>query len=293
MVSRTQLGLEAMLSGRAEMLEHGLVAVASPIDFPGVGRLSVLARDSAGLPVLVFAFEGDHVALALAQVAQVHAHLVAQPWLLQRLFEHRLPAAPLECLRVVLVGHRFDALALASLGRLSLPDLMVCELHEWTVAGERACALRSVLTSPPRDESDFSPPSATPATHVEVAREVLTWLSRLDADVVVEADRYARVVRARGRLLCTLAIEAGEPWLALADGERSLLASRDAAMAAMDRVMAQFAASLDVPARSDAMAPAAADVDEDCDLGDLRRAVADVRVTRAECDALQFGESPS
>lgn len=291
---RTRAGLEAVLSGRVELLEHGLAVVASRIELPDVGRVAVLARDAAGLPVLVFTLDADAVLVSAAQALQVHAHLVAQPWLLERLFEHRLPATPADGVRVILIGHRIDAAALSVLASLSLPDLTVSELHEWTVAGQRECALRPVLVRPARIDGGFSPPSATPAALVGVAREVMSWLERLDVDVTVEADRYARTVRARGRRLCTLAVEGPELCLHLADGERAVLASRDEAMAAMDRAMALFAAGLQpTPPPAPRPTDSVAGEDGDPDLRDLRRRVADVRVTRAETDALQLGDAIS
>jgi len=288
MAPRTRAGLEAVFSGRAEVLEHGLTEIASRIELPEVGSVSMLARDAAGAPVLVFVHDGAVVAAAV-QALQVHAHLAARPWLLQRLFEHRLPPDAAPNLRVLLAGPPVDPSALPALARLMLPDLSVCEIHEWSVAGAREQAVRAVLVHPPRDDAGFSPPSGVPAHLRDLAREVMGWLERLDDDVVVHGDRFARVVKARGRPLCTLAVAGKELVLELAGGERCPLPTREAAAAAVDRVLTWFAAAM-VPAaqRSEPAEPV-----PEIDFDDLRRSVADVRLTAAEAAALQLGEGVS
>lgn len=277
-------------------MESGLHAIAVGIELADVGRAAVLARDAAGAPALVFAHEGDAAVPTAMQVLRTHAHLTAQPWLLERMFGHRLPATSSSGLRVLVVGHRVDALTLSTFASLGVPDLMVFELHEWSVAGQRHCAVRAVLARPERPELAFAAPSATPQSSVALASEVMTWLERLDADVTVETDRFARRVRARGRALCTLAVVGGELRLDLPDGGHTVLHGREDAAAAMDAVMTRFVASLLPPATGAATPPqpgGADDAGDDGDLALLRRSVADVRVTRLEADALQLGDSLS
>ncbi len=287
----THVGLEAILSRHLELLEHGLCIVAEGVELGEVASITVLARDARGAPTLIFADDrAAHVPAAVC-AARAHAHLVANPWLLQRLFPHRLPDAIGACLRVIVVALHFDALALATLRTVALSDLVAMELHEWSIGGRHEWCARPVWARPIRDDGGFSAPSGAPATVTEVVREFLSWLERLDADVTVEGDRYARHVRARGRSLCRVVVDARTAEAVLAGDSRLPLTTRDEAIAAMDRVMAAFESTL-----REAMAPAPVAPAGDADslqLADLRRSVADVRVTRAECVALQFGDSES
>jgi hypothetical protein len=233
------------------------------------------------MPVLVFADEAGTLPVSL-NAARVHAHLIDHPWLLQRLFPHRLPAGVRDGLRVLVVGFPFAPIELAALRALALPDLTVLEVHEWSVAGERTSVARPALTRPRRDDSGFDAPSGIAAADVaDTARELLSWLARLDADVVVDGDRFARHVRVRGRPLCSLVLEAGRLSGLLADGTRSVLQNRADAVAMMDAVMQRFAQSLGVAP------PGEAPVPELPDFGHLRQAVRDGRLTRAEVQALQ------
>lgn len=261
------------------------MAVSENLDLLGVGHVAVIARDSCGAPVLVFAHDADATPPVPLAVLRAHAHLIERPWLLQRLFPHRLPDVLRDCLRVVVVGGALDSVTLQTYASLGTGDLTVCELHEWSVAGRRERAIHPVLVRPERCDSGFSAPSATPPAALQTARELLTWLERLDTDVTVDGDRFARRVHARGRPLCTVAVEGADLCVHLPEGERVVLAGREDAAAVMDRVMTRFAAGLREPPADPQSAPASLD--------DLRRSVADVRVTRAEREALQFGEAMS
>lgn len=277
---RSVLGLEALLSRHLDLIEHGLVEVARQFEVRDVFAVPVLARDFGGAPVLVFAEAPDAGQPAALRAARAFGYLCANPWLLQRVFPHRMPEPPERALRVVVVGFRIDDVALATLRALALPDLVVCELHEWSIAGARHWCARPLLAKPERDDHGFSPPSAARGEPRALAAEVLQWLERLDADVAIDGDRYARRVHARGRPLCTLAVGPRDVTLALTGGPTFTIASRTDAIAAMDVAMSAFQAVL-AEAPADALPLAAAD------LADLRRSVRGVRLTAAECAALQ------
>lgn len=283
--ARGEVGLDGLVLRHLPLLEHRLACVAVDLDIADVA-LTLLGRDAAGAPVLVFADDGNAAMPVAARVARLHAHLSSNTWLLQRVFPHKLPAQP--NLRVIVAGFRFDDLALATLRALALPDLRVLELHDWTAAGKRHWAVRSVLARPEDRDEGFTVPSALPTQFAGQAKELLAWLERLDADVAVTGDRFSRQVVARGRPLCVLGFGQGALELTLPTGEVLPLLVRDDAVAAMDKVMATFEQSL----RADAPPPAS-DESITLDLGELRRSVADVRLSRAECAALQRGDSPS
>lgn len=280
--ARGDLGLDGLVLRNLALLEHGLTCVAADLDLADVA-LTLLARDAAGAPVLVFADDGNATMPVAARAARLHAHLSGNPWLLQRVFPHKLPSQPV--LRVLVVGFRFDDLALATLRALALPDLRVLELHDWTAAGKRHWAVRPVLSRPDVRDDGFTVPSALPAHLAGQAGELLAWLERLDADVAVTGDRFSRQVVARGRPLCVLSYAQGALNLTLPGGEPMPLLVRDDAVTAMDQVMARFEQSL----RGDC-APAGAEPALPLDLGELRRSVSDVRLTRDECAALQRGD---
>jgi hypothetical protein len=295
------LGLEALLSRHLEQLEHGLTAVAENIEIHEVASIAAIARDAAGAPVLLFAEERGTPVPAAVRAMRAHAHLVANPALLQRLFPHRLPQPAAQCLRVIIVAFCFDELMLATLRTLALPDVLALQLSEWSVGGEQHWCARPVLVRPERHDAGFSAPSATPPAALAVVTEFLSWLQRLDADMTVEGDRFARTVFARGQALCRLAVASGGIEVDLGAAGKAPMHTREDAAAVMDRLMLDFQNSLGTVAAPEpsAMAP------NSCaptavparagalDLGDLRRAVAEVRVTRAETSALQFGDCQS
>ncbi len=281
-VPRTVKGLEAMASRQADTLEWGLHAIASDLDLGEVGRVSVVARDAVDHPVLVFVDGAASLPVSVNAV-RVHAHLVANAWLLQRVFPHRLPARLAEGLRVMVLGYEFDALALATLRALALEDLTVLEVHEWSLGGERATAARAVFSRPARIDTTFAPPSGVDRRDAaQLAEELLSWLARLDADVVIDGDRFARHVWARGQVLCTVVWHDGASWVLLPDGARYTLHTREDAILAMDSLMARFGATL--------AAVREPSFGQGTDIGRVRQSVSEVRLSRAELHALQARE---
>lgn len=281
-VPRTVQELEAIAFRQADTLEWGLEALASDFDLGDVGRAAVLARDAVGAPVLVFVDDPAGPPVTL-NAARVHAHLVANAWLLQRVFPHRLPTRLGDGLRVLVLGYGFDALGLAALRALALPDLTVLEVHEWSLGGQITTATRAVFSRPTRADATFSPPSGIDARDAAaLASELLSWLARLDTDVVIDGDRFARHVRARGRPLCTVVWHDGAPWVLLPDGARHTLHGRADAIAAMDSIMRLFREAL-TPTREPVFGKGG-------ELSRLRQTVGDVRLSRAELHALQARE---
>ena len=289
--SRGDIGLEALVTRNLHLLEHGLTSVAADLDLADVA-VTVLARDAAGAPVLVFADDGNPALPAAVRAARLHAHLAGNVWLLQRVFPHRLPAEASACLRVIVVAFRFDDLALATLRALALPDLRVLELHDWAIAGKRQWAVRPVLARPEVADGGFSVPSAMPARLAPVAAELLRWVERIDADVAASGDRFARHVVARGRPLCTIALRDGALCISLPDGQTFSLLVRDDALAAMDKVMATFEQALRGAPPAAPVSPSSVEA-VSFGLDDVRRSLADAHLTRAERAALQHSDAKS
>jgi hypothetical protein len=299
-VPRNALGIGALLGDHPDLLEHGLRAAAVQVELPQVATVSLLARDAAGAPVLVFVEDAADPVPAAVRACRAHAHLAGNPWLLQRLFPHRLPAPAPECLRVMIAALRYEDLALATLRAVALPDVSVFEIHEWIADGRREWYARPLLVRPQREDAGFTAPSATPPALLGLARELMGWIEKLDADVTVDGDRYVRRVAARGASLCRLAVDGADLTLTTAGGPTVVLATRADAVAAMDAVMAGFERVLlgaGPAAKPDAAvvapAPAAAPAESPPDLEAWRRSVAEVHLTRAECNALQVGEATS
>lgn len=288
-VPRTVQKLEAMAFRQADTLEWGLEPLASEFDLGEVGRVSVLARDAVGAPVLVFVDDPAGLPVTL-NAARVHAHLVANAWLLQRVFPHRLPTRLADGLRVIVLGYEFEALDLAALRALSLPDLTVLEVHEWSLGGQPTTATRAVFSRPARADATFSPPSGIDARDAAArASELLAWLARLDTDVVIDGDRFARHVRARGRPLCTVVWHDGVPWVLLPDGARHTLHGRDDAIVAMDSIMRLFREAL-TPTREPVFGKGGELSRLRQTVSEVRQTVGDVRLSRAELHALQARE---
>ncbi len=221
--------LWSLVVGRLDAIERGLKLVFEGFDCSDgqLGSAEGLARDAGGSPVLLLlAVEGD-VLLTARALAAVD--------FLRRVGDALGPAVPEAAFcvggrgRVLVIAVDRHAAACELLVRQSLPDLQVCRLEPFRVAGTERFAVRWSSAAG----------SAAPAGASEVAfavpghlQSTWSWLQdlcvRIDAGVRIDGDRFRRRVTWNGQWLAEIHVVDGALHGIAADGARhSLMAAGD------------------------------------------------------------------
>ena len=198
--------LWALVVGRLEAIERGLVLVAEGFDCSAgqLGMVDALARDAIGAPVLLLiAVEGDALLLARA---------IAAADFLQRVWDALASAVPEAAFcsgvpgRVIVVAVDRCAATTEAFARQVVAGVQVCRLEPFRIGGSERFAVRWLAT---RGEV----PGVTGAEVRDVPAFVLPsklqplWSSlqetclRLDAGIKIDGDRYRRRITWNGRLL--------------------------------------------------------------------------------------------
>ena len=196
-------GLWALVAGRLEAIETGLLLVLEDLDCSGgrLGAVEGLARDAAGAPVLLtMATDGD---------ALLAGRVLAASEFLQRVGDSLAAAVPEGNFapgvngRVVVVGTEGASASLDSLRRLSLPGVALCRLEPFRIGGVERFAVRWLANGP---EAAAKVTAALVDFAVAADRradwQTIEQLSlRLDPAVRIDGDRFLRRITWQGRLL--------------------------------------------------------------------------------------------
>lgn len=240
--------LWSLVVGRLDAIERGLKLVFEGFDCSDgqLGPAEGLARDAGGSPVLLLlAVEGD-VLLAARALAAVD--------FLRRVGDALGPAVPEAsfCVggrgRVLVIAVERHASSCDLLVRQSLPDLQVCRLEPFRVAGTERFAVRWLSAAGP----------AVPAGVPEVAfavpghlQAIWSWLqevcSRIDAGVKLDGDRFRRRITWNGQWLAEVHVVDGALFGIAADGVRHALMAASDARAFADLLLRSYAQLAGLP----------------------------------------------
>jgi hypothetical protein len=183
-----------LLRNRAGMVEHGLRLMQEELDCGHGSSVDGICRDALGRAVLVL-LEDPESSLP-GRVLQAHGFWTRNADALERaLPELGIAFTPF---RILVLGQRFDRVALEALERLRLPELSVCELEPFRIGGQDRIAVRLLVGGSVSPELDAG---AEPGLRARWS-ELLALLARLDPAVRVLGDRYSRRAALRGRNLC-------------------------------------------------------------------------------------------
>lgn len=194
--------LWALVAGRLGQIERGLSLVLEGFDCAGgqFGLIEGLARDAAGVPVLVMlAVDGDPLLVPrllsavdfLGRVAGGLADAVPEAQ-----FAHGAAG------RLLVVGTDASQAALAQLQRLPVEGITLCRLEPFRIAGSERFAVRYLADSSSAQEDQAGVPSFAVSDEVEaVWRQCRDSCLRIDAGVRIDGDRHWRRISWRGRPL--------------------------------------------------------------------------------------------
>lgn len=206
--------LWAVVAPRLEVIERGLERIDETFDCSNgqLGPVDCLARDALGAPVLVLlAVEGDVLLAARALGALEFLERVGGA-LAAALPEARL--VPGARGRVLVIGTEASTSALGSLRRVRSPELQICMLEPFRLAGEERFAVRWTGardggSHPEQPEGGVRGEEfAVPAGHRPFWAALQRICERLDPEVCVEGERFARRITWRGHRLGEVAVRA-------------------------------------------------------------------------------------
>lgn len=222
--------LWALVAGRLDCIERGLLLVAEGVDCSGgqFGLVEGLARDANGGPVLVLvAVDGDPLLPARALTACEF---------LARVGDAIGPAVEEGSFcagrsgRVLVIGGAAGEASLELLRRLAFPGLQLCRLEAFRVDGRERFAARWLgtgsahRTAPADDAVEFEVPAAGQRTWNGIQH----ICRRVDPTVHIDGGRFARRITWRGRLLGEVITSEGALRGVDHDGrQRSLDSDRD------------------------------------------------------------------
>ena len=201
--------LWSLVSSRLDRIESGLTLVMESLDCSDgeLGAVDGLARDAMGGPVLVMlAVEGDALLPARALAAGKFLRRVGDA------LARAVPEAnfcPGIAGRVLLIGNEAATATIEQVCALPIPGLHACTLEPFRIAGSERFAIRWATAHGDRDAIDASSPSPSgadesapefvvPQARAEIWDAVQEICERIDPDVRVHGDRYARQVSWNG-----------------------------------------------------------------------------------------------
>ncbi len=204
--------LWAIVAPRLQVVEQGLELIDTAFDCSNgqLGPVDCLARDALGAPVLVLlAVEGDMLLTARALSAIEFLDRVGSA----------LPAAIPEARlvpgargRVVVIGTEASTALLSSLRRVNSSRLQTCMLEPFRLAGEERFAVRWSMPLLAGDEharpAATSEEFAVPEGHKACWAALHRICERLDPEVLVEGERFARRITWRGHRLGEVLVRA-------------------------------------------------------------------------------------
>lgn len=203
--------LWALVAGRLENIERGLLLVAEGVDCSGgqFGLVEGLARDANGGPVLVLvAVDGDPLLPARALTAAEFLARVGDS-LGPAVAEASFCAGRLG--RVFVIGGAAGDASLDLLRRLAFPNVHLCRLEAFRIDGSERFAARWI-----HEASDRAAPNEVGVAFDVPAAWQRTWegiqrvCGRVDPTVRIDGGRFVRRITWRGRLLGEVLAAEGE-----------------------------------------------------------------------------------
>ena len=297
---RTAEGLWSVVQDDPGRVEHGLEFLRRDLQLEDGLRIDALAADAAGRPVLVFASMVEHDHALPARLADTVAWFARSGPIVRALLDGarvRLEIAP----RVLVVGFEFTERCLARLRADVDHDLVVVRVDAMRVAGRTHVGTTVVHASQRHHDAGLAA-IASGEVAPRVAR-LADLLARLDEDLAIDGDRFARTWRCDGVPIVRLE-RAARSVIAAVPGHRPIALAHDEAVdevvdLASRRYLGIVAAWNEVPG---AVAPVVAAPPRPPALGrevrdthERREAQVDVasaEVSAAEYDAF-FADGPS
>lgn len=204
--------LWAIVAPRLQVVEHGLELIDETFDCSNgqLGPVDCLARDALGAPVLVLlAVEGDMLLTARALGAIEFLDRVGNA-LAAAIPEARL--VPGARGRVLVIGTEASTALLHGLRRVNSSRLQTCMLEPFRLGGEERFAVRwmsaQAAAEDPSQTAAASEEFAVPEGHKACWSALQRICERLDPEVLVEGERFARRITWRGHRLGEVVVRA-------------------------------------------------------------------------------------
>ena len=236
-------GLWALVSGRLDQIERGLVLVMEGFDCCGgqLGLVEGVARDAIGAPVLVvLALDGDPL---------LAPRVLAAADFLQRVGDGLAAALPEGGFsagvdgRILVIGTDVSANALEQLRRLPAPGVQICRLEPFRVAGSERFAVRYLRGGVPaadRVEAVCPPEFVVPEAVQDLWRGLHDLCVRIDRAVRIDGDRYWRRICWQGHLLGEVRLVDGVLRAVPVDGSERSIQSVGDVRAFGDQLLRRF-----------------------------------------------------